>query len=150
MIRKYCPLQSDQFEDSTASNSTQDMESSDDNEESMSLFSEPSQVDDSFVAELESRNQKVSQSVSVYNNYNCQVITKAMFAKVLDRGEAVKILKNMFNVKQGHLTDLTPAQALEILVKKLINGKYAAISNSALDPKKLRIADILILKKVTL
>lgn len=148
----FCFFQSDEVEESvsTASNSTQDIESSDDTEdfdaeESMSLFSqkpsqeEPSKVNDSL---------KVLQPV--YNNYNCQVIIKAMFKKaIVGRNEAIKVLKEVFKVKQEFLTNLTPAQALETLAKKLINAKYVAVLNP-LDPQKLRISDVHIKKIITL
>ena len=59
-----------------------------------------------------------------------QVVIRVVFGEVLTRGEAVRIVKPKFSVKQNNLTNLTPSQMMSVLVKKLVKHKYVTLKEN--------------------
>lgn len=58
------------------------------------------------------------------------VVIKAVFGQVLSREQIVNTLKSKFGIKQTNLTNLTPAQLQQALLKKLIKkNNYASVKD---------------------
>ena len=58
------------------------------------------------------------------------MVIKAVFGKLLTREKSVDILKSKFDVKQSNLTNLTPSQAMSVLVKKFVRHNYVTLKEN--------------------
>jgi len=80
-----------------------------------------------------------------------QMVLKAVFGKIPNRDEQVKVLRNKFKIKQNNLTSLTVSQLTDCLAKKVLNNKYCTIKDGVdLHVSKLRMDNITVHKEISL
>ena len=75
------------------------------------------------------------------NKRSGMVVLKAVFRRVPERGELVKILKGKFQAQSTSLMGLTPSQLNEMTARKLISIKYVSLK-SGINSSDLRPTDL--------
>ena len=137
----------------------QSLAQSDDGTASVDTSAENSELDETIsddmspgiakpsVPQLQHASASGVQSSFTLKSY--QMIVKAVFGKVLNHENIVKVLKSKFCVKHHSLTSLTVSQLMGVMAKKLLSHKYCHMG-IGVNPRNMKVDDIIVYKAISL
>ena len=112
-----------------------DAASNSDSGESLSTLSVDSSDDHHETGISSEGNKSPPKDITVPTTAtSSNLVIKAVFGRILSREQTVNILRSKFSVKQSNLTNLTPTQLQQVLIKKLIKNNYVSLKEGKTNP----------------